>query len=383
MSREVQSTMDTTEATQLLSWLDEERRRDKALLAELQKAVQQHDTLFSSTAEKMEELEEHLAQTKAELARMSRFDAALQQFKDEILLELQRAEERLRQEGEERATRLRDERQGRAKALASLSKRIEEAFKIQDPLQAQGAEIQRLNKVMLALRPELDEVRKQAKPPQERLLVLGERLNRNDERLAELLRERGEEKARSESIKERLTFLEGWAERGTQQMVDLQAFGERLREEEAQLVGELRVVDDKRQKQIGAWAKEMREWRSEAKKVGEQLALADKQHKNAEKILSALDTLRIQLEKDREVLQHMEQTAEERQRQQLEEWRKENEMLWLRNDERWAQLVEENAKRDDRITLLWQSQLEHLRGQVGGLARWIREIEKRLVRSKK
>lgn len=375
--------MDTREATQLLSWLDEERRRDKALLAEVQKALEQHDNLFSSTAQKTEDMEERLAQTKAELARMSRFDTALQQFKNEILLELQRAEKRLQNEGDERDTRLRDERQDRVKALASLSKRIEEAFKFQEPLQAQQTEIQRLNKAILVLRPPLDEARKQAKGQEERLLILGERLNRNDDRLTELLQEREEEKARSESIKEKLTFLEGWAERGTQQMVELQAFGERLREEQAQLVGELRTVDVKREKQLAAWAKEMREWRSEVTKVGEQVALSDKQHRNAEKILSAMDTLRVQLQKDREVLQHMEQTAEERQRQQLEEWRKENEMLWLRNDERWAQLSEENARRDDRLTLLWESQVEHLRRQVGGLAKWIREFEKRLVRSKK
>lgn len=375
--------MDTREATQLLSWLDEERRRDKALLAEVQKALEQHDNLFSSTAQKTEDMEERLAQTKAELARMSRFDTALQQFKNEILLELQRAEKRLQKEGDERDTRLRDERQDRVKAFASLSKRIEEAFKFQEPLQAQQTEIQRLNKAILVLRPPLDEARKQAKGQEERLLILGERLNRNDDRLTELLQEREEEKARSESIKEKLTLLEGWAERGTQQMVDLQAFGERLREEQAQLVGEMRAVDVKREKQLAAWAKEMREWRSEVKKVGEQVALSDKQHRNAEKILSAMDTLRVQLQKDREVLQHMEQTAEERQRQQLEEWRKENEMLWLRNDERWAQLSEENARRDDRLTLLWESQVEHLRRQVGGLAKWIREFEKRLVRSKK
>jgi hypothetical protein len=375
--------MDTREATQLLSWLDEERRRDKALLAEVQKALEQHDNLFSSTAQKTEDMEERLAQTKAELARMSRFDTALQQFKNEILLELQRAEKRLQKEGDERDTRLRDERQDRVKAFASLSKRIEEAFKFQEPLQAQQTEIQRLNKAILVLRPPLDEARKQAKGQEERLLILGERLNRNDDRLTELLQEREEEKARSESIKEKLTFLEGWAERGTQQMVELQAFGERLREEQAQLVGELRTVDVKREKQLAAWAKEMREWRSEVTKVGEQVALSDKQHRNAEKILSAMDTLRVQLQKDREVLQHMEQTAEERQRQQLEEWRKENEMLWLRNDEKWAQLSEENARRDDRLTLLWESQVEHLRRQVGGLAKWIREFEKRLVRSKK
>lgn len=410
--------MDTSEATQLLTWLDEEHRRDKAMVAELQKSIEQHEGHLSNVTERMEKLEERLAQTNAELARMSRFEQALQKFKDEILLELRGSEERLREEVDNKEKLIREERQERAKGLTKLEARVEEAFQFGDQLQTQQAELQRVNKAISALKLQIDEALKEGKKPQEKLLVLAEGLDRCDkaiakllqelekqkaryegtteklkllegwakrgtQQMAELLQEREEEKIRSEGIKEKLKVLEGWAERGTQQIVDLQTFGERLREEQAQSVEQLRAVDDRRSKQIAAWAKEMRSWRKEAEKLREQPALIEKWHRSAEKTLAALDELKTQLGRDREVLEHLQHAGEERQKQQLEEWRKENEMLWLRNDERWQQLSVDNAKRDTRVTQLWESQSEHLRRQVRELAKWIKEFEKRLVRSKK
>ena len=372
--------MDTKEATELLSWLEEERRRDKALLAELQKRVDQHEGQFSSTIDRMGKFEEGLAQTSAESARMSRFQHALQQFKDDILLELERWQERFRKEGEQRDELLRQERQDRVQALAQLEEGLKEALQLRGSLQTQQAEMQRLNEVTSALKLQQEEALKEGREQQERLLASRERVNRSEERLAELLQEGEAQKARSEKIEEKLKFLEGWAERGTQQMADLQTFGERLREEQAQLVGELRTVDDRRKKQIAGWAKEMRTWRDEAERLRDQLTLSGKQYRSAERMLTALDQLKIQLEKDRDALQHMERTAEERQRQRLEDWRKENEIPWLRNEERWQQLSEENSKRDDRTALLWESHVAHLRRQVGEVEKWMKDVEKHLTR---
>jgi len=110
--------MDTREATDLLNWLEEERRRDKALLAEFEKRVDQHEDQFSASAEKLDRLEEDLAQTTAEAARVSRFEQALQQFKDEILLEMRRRQEGLRKEIDRKDEVLRQERQDRVTAPA-------------------------------------------------------------------------------------------------------------------------------------------------------------------------------------------------------------------------------------------------------------------------
>ncbi len=237
-----------------------------------------------------------------------------------------------------------------------------------------------MSKVTSALKLQQDEALKEGREQRERLLAFREAVNRSEGRLSELLQEGEAQKARSEKIREKLEFLEGWAERGGQQMADLQAFGEQLREEQAQLVGELRTIDDRRKKQIAGWAKEMRTWRDEAERLREQLTLSGKQYRSAERMLTALDQLKIQLEKDRDALQHMERTAEERQRQVLEDWRRENEMLWGRNEERWQQLSEENSKRDDRTALLWESNVAHLRRQVGEVEKFMKNVEKHLTR---
>ena len=375
--------MDTREATDLLNWLEEERRRDKALLDELQKRVDQHEDQFSASSAEMDRLEEGLAQTSAEAAGVSRFEQALQQFKNDLLLEMRRWQERLRKETDRQDEVLRQERQDRVLALARLEERVKEALRLQQLLETEKAEIQRLNKVASELRLQLDETSKTVRGQQETLLAVGEQISRNDQRLAQLLQGQEDTKPSSQRIGERLKYLEGWAERGAQQMADLQAFGERLREEQAQFLGELRTVDDRRKKQAARWAKELRTWRDEAKGGREQLALSEKQYRSAEKMLGSLEKMRIQLEKDREALEHLERTTETRQRQQLEDWRKESELLWLRNEERWQQLSEENGKRDAHIALLWESHVAHLRRQIGELDKLIKELEKRLVRAGK
>ncbi len=372
--------MDTREATELLDWLEQERRRDKALLAELDKRLDQHEGQVSATTEKMDTLEESLAQTTAETARISRFEKSLQQFKDELLLEMRRWQEGLRKEMDRQDEVLRQERQDRAVALAKLEERVKEALQVQEAIDTERAEARRLNKVTSDLRLQIDEALKEGRGQQERLLAIDEHVRRNDERLAQLLRGQEDEKTRSERIAERLTFLEGWTERAPQQMADLQASGERLREEQGRFLDELRRVDDRRKKQLAQWAKEMRTSRDEASRVREQLAMSEKQYRSAERLLSSLEETSIQLEHEREALQHIERTAEERQRQQLEDWRKENELLWLRDEERWQQLGEENAKRDAHVALLWESHIAHLRREVGELSKSIKELEKRLVR---
>jgi hypothetical protein len=372
--------MDTREATELLDWLEEERRRDKALLAELEKRLNQHEGQFSASTEKMDTLEESLAQTTAEAARISRFEQSLQQFKDELLLEMRRWQEGLRKEMDRKEEVLRQERQDRVVALAKLEERVKEALHVQEVIDTERAELRRLNKVTSELGLQIDEALKEGRAQQERLLATGEQLRRNEERLALLLQGQEESKARSEQIAERLTFLEGWMERSTQQMADVQAFGERLREEQSRFLDELRSVDDRRKKQIAKWAKEMRTWRDEASGIREQLALSEKQYRSAERMLRSLEEMSIQLEHEREALQHIERTAEERQRQQIEDWWKENELLWLRDEERWQQLGEENAKRDSHVALLWEAHVAHLRREVGELGKSIKELEKRLVR---
>lgn len=372
--------MDLGEAAQLLKWLEEERRQDKALLADIQKRQEQHEGQLVRVWEATERLEQNLARAAAEVSHLSRFDKALQQFKDEILMELRKSEERAGKEHEARDRQLREERQERVSGLARLEQRLTEAMKIQEPLDTQRAEIQRLTKTASALRLQIDEAAKEVRGQQEKFLAVGERVSKVEQSMVELFQASEEEQSRSGSMGERLTLVQALLEREDQRMGELAALVEDTKGEQSQLADQLRGVDDRGKKQISGWAKEMAAWRTDAEAVREQIGLSDKQLRNSERMLDALDALRIQLEKDRDALQHMERTAEERQRQQLEEWRKENELLWLGNRQQWEQLADENDKRDEYVALLWEVQVAHLRREMGELDKLTKELERRLMR---
>ena len=372
--------MDLGEAAQLLKWLEEERRQDKALLADIQKRQEQHEGQLVRVWEATERLEQNLARAAAEVSHLSRFDKALQQFKDEILMELRKSEERDGKEHEARDRQLREERQERVSGLARLEQRLTEAMKIQEPLDTQRAEIQRLTKTASALRLQIDEAAKEVRGQQEKFLVVGERVSKVEKSMVELFQASEEEQSRSGSMGERLTLVQALLEREDQRMGELAALVEDTKGEQSQLADQLRGVVDRGKKQISGWAKEMAAWRTDAEAVREQIGLSDKQLRNSERMLDALDALRIQLERDRDALQHMERTAEERQRQQLEEWRKENELLWLGNRQQWEQLADENDKRDEYVALLWEVQVAHLRREMGELDKLTKELERRLMR---
>jgi chromosome segregation ATPase len=68
-----------------LEWFDEERRKNGKRLSELERQVAQQKRIIDSRESVIAELENRLATTASQLARMSQVDEQLQQFKDELV----------------------------------------------------------------------------------------------------------------------------------------------------------------------------------------------------------------------------------------------------------------------------------------------------------
>jgi chromosome segregation ATPase len=374
------SVMDDGETRQRLDWLDQERQRDKALLAGLQKRVEQQEAQLARAQETTEELSETVSRGTVEARGFSRFEEALQRFKEEVMLELRKAEERLAKGTQGADSRLLEERRARQEGLGRLEQRIEEALRLEETLRTQRVDLDRLTKTAAALGAQIEAMAKEGREQNETLLALEGRIKRGEERTADLLQAREAASSRSDDVAESVRLAQTQVERLFQQAADLESSREEVRTEFAALAEGLRALDDRVKKQLAAWTKEMGQWRGSTEELRERVALSDKQLRSGEKMLASLHEMSIQLEQDRESIQHVERTAEERQRQQLEEWRQENALLWLRNDELWEQLAAENAKRDGHIRGLWETQLSHLRHEVGELEKLMKDLGKRLTR---
>ncbi|HEM61306.1 MAG TPA: hypothetical protein ENO24_03360, partial [Chloroflexi bacterium] len=209
MPREpVETGVDTADAERLLRWLDEERRRDKALLAELEKRVEEQERRFAHTEKTLEGLEGRLEQANAEVKGLARFDQAVQHVRDELVSMLRSVEERLGQESQERSGLLVEERQARMQAVASLEKRIEQALKLEQALQTQKVDLERLRQVGPTVNAQIEGALKEIKAQQQRLLVYGERIKRVEESLGTLSDAEQEVKYRFDGLGENLKRIQ-------------------------------------------------------------------------------------------------------------------------------------------------------------------------------
>ena len=76
--------MDLNQATQLLSWLDEEHRKDKALLMALQSQVEVQKAQLTEQARQVQEIQAALARVEGQLPKLEQLDIALQGFRSEF-----------------------------------------------------------------------------------------------------------------------------------------------------------------------------------------------------------------------------------------------------------------------------------------------------------
>ncbi|UCC64121.1 MAG: hypothetical protein JSV36_03420, partial [Anaerolineae bacterium] len=76
--------MELNQIAKRVTWLDEERRRDKDEIARLQSALDAQAEETRDQARHIQELEGRLASVQAQLTGLPVLDRALQQFKNEI-----------------------------------------------------------------------------------------------------------------------------------------------------------------------------------------------------------------------------------------------------------------------------------------------------------
>ncbi len=78
--------MDIAQLAQMVNWLDEEHRRDRAEIARLQQRIESQSGDIIEQARRVQELEGQLAGTQAQLGRFTQLETSIQNAKTEICL---------------------------------------------------------------------------------------------------------------------------------------------------------------------------------------------------------------------------------------------------------------------------------------------------------
>ena len=356
--------MDLNQATQMLTWLDEERRQDKVELARLQEQVRSQAAEIAEQAKRIQELEGKLVGTQVHLNKMDRLDDFFQQFKDEIVLFVEKYDQQRRQ-AEKEARHLRQmDRENQSKTLAEIKKELPKLSRLEQELQLRRAEDKRLGEAVLNIQQELGDVAKASEDRSRSMAYLETQREQDTKRIAELQEETSQLLTRSEAQARKLELLEDSARRLESPIAEWPGFRSELKQEQMRLIEAQQLNEQQRQRQMESWAEELDEQRMKMEEYTARMQRFTELYEENKKALEALEKFEQRLKQTQSELLELQHLAEQRQKEHLEEWRMENEKRWRKETLSWERQWSEQARHDEK--------LEELLKQVGKQTEWNR-----------
>jgi hypothetical protein len=356
--------MDLNQATQMLNWLDEERRQDKAELARLQEQVRSQAAEITEQAKRVQELEGKLAGTQVHLNKVEKFDDFLRQFKDEIVLLVEKYDQQRRQAEKETRHLRQMDRENQSRALAAIKKEMPRLNRLEQELQLRQAEDKRLGEAVLNINQKLEDVAKVSEDRTKSLAYLETQREQDAKRIAELQEETSHLLTWSDAQARKLELIEDSVRRLESQAAEWQGFQSALQQEQMRLVETQQLKEQQRQRQMESWAEELNEYRQRMEEYAARMQRFTELHGENKKALEALERFEQRLKQTQNELMELQRLAEQRQKEHLEEWQMENEKRWRKETLLWERHWREQAKHDE--------ELEELLKQIEGQTEWNR-----------
>jgi uncharacterized protein YoxC len=306
------------------------------------------------------------------LNRIEKLDDFLQQFKDEIVLLVEKRDQQHR-EVEKEARRLRQvEREGQSKALAEIRKELQKLSRLEQDLQIRRAEDKRLGEAVLSIQQELADVAKASEDRTRSMAYLETQREQDAKRIAGLREEASQLLTRSEARAKKLDSLEDSVRRLESLALEWQGFQSALKQEQMHLIETQQLNEQQRRRQLESWAEELNEYRMRMEEYTGRMQRFTELYEENKKALGALEKFEQRLKQTRGELTELQHLAGQRQQERLEEWRMENEKRWRKETLSWERQWREQARHDEELEALLkrvEEQTEWNRSQIVTLFR--------------
>ncbi|MEA3341092.1 MAG: hypothetical protein U9R15_14100 [Chloroflexota bacterium] len=315
----VTQTMELSQVTQLLKFMEEERRKDKAAIAVLQKRVQSREEQLAQQAAQIQDLQTTLAGVQSSIAQVTGFEQMVSSYKNELVFMLEQSEEAWKRARVE-STRLRQiEMKAVVDQLGQLDKKIQVLPRYDEEIQARQVEEHRLNEAIQRLEVAIGDLSKRSDDRVQAVTYLEEQRRADNRRIVELEPDVIELRKRIETLAAKLPLLEE----------NIQKYEPRIDEAVSQIkefekpIEEMRVAEFRREQAVKKYMdqgervqQELEKWRSQTQRFIEQYQLTKRG-------LGKLESFQARQEKRQNEVAEMQRLAEDRVKRQWEEWQTE------------------------------------------------------------
>jgi chromosome segregation ATPase len=344
--------LELTQVSQLLTWLETERKKDKAMLATLEERLQGLLTESQQQAKRLQELDSTLAATRTVVSKMTQIDRILDEYKIELNALLDRRDDD-RKKSEREAARLRAvEVEELNRAVAEIKKELSRVNRVEEEMGTRRAEEKRLSDQAKQTTLQVDLATKQLEERTRGIPYLEEGRRQDNKRIAQLEADGIEHSKRIESLTAKQHLLEDALSKFP---TKVDTVNERVSTQD-KTIEEIRVMEFRRQQQMKSWEEELARFRAQMTDYGDMMSRLREQAQVNQKATADLAAFQETLRQRAAEIAEVERLFETRVKRTLEEDRAEDEKRWQKHltriDERWHDHDRLNAEQLNRIDKL-------------------------------
>jgi chromosome segregation ATPase len=341
--------MEMGQLTQLTTWLDEEQRRSKAEIIQLQQQLTNQGGELQDQARTLKDLEGRVAAMQSQMLNLTQFQTALQQLKEEVVQLLAQADDR-RQKDTREAERLRAvERDNVSRALNELRRDLQRLPRIEEETSLRKAEQQRVGESMLNIQQTVNTLNKEVENKLRTIPFLEDGRQQDAKRIAQLQQESLEAMKRLEQHTSRLQVLDDMVQRQERDTGELKELFSQLRTSQREFVERQLLEIEKIKRQMAEWFERLEVYTKRIDDFAARMKGFSDEFREDRQVVGNIERFQEQIRREQTQVGELQRLAEERQRRQLDEWQEESEKRWRKELLRWDHEWGEQAKRNGQI----------------------------------
>jgi hypothetical protein len=336
--------MDIAQLAQMVNWLDEEHRRDRAEIARLQQQIESQAADLIEQTRRIQDLEGRLAGTQAQLTRFNQLEQQIQNIKHEFVLLVDREEEvRIQAVRELERARLGD-REALSREIGEVRRELPRISRVEESVESRKGEEERLNEMISNVRNQVSIVAKEIEERTRSIPFLAEQRTSDTKRIAQLQQETVELFKRTEAHIGRLAVVEESVRKAAVDVEKWRPIPSQLREEQQSFMERVRVDVIDRLSVLSRWQEAIEEQQGIVVKCYEYVQSYAQQLEVARRAAQTIQDFQDVIKREQAQVAELQRLAEDRIRREMDEFREDFEKKRRKADLRHEHLWKEQEK---------------------------------------
>jgi chromosome segregation ATPase len=374
--------MEITQIEQMIRWLDEERKRDRAQIAALQERLEQQTQAMQSQAKLIDQLQQDLLTVQTDIRRTDDYPGMIETTQRDLSGVIEALKVQVRRERLEADQNRRAEIEIVNDMIADMEKRTRLIARHEEQLEARAAGEQRLQGQVQTTVNTLADLSKRTEDRLQAIVYLEEQRRADTRRIAEVEAELPSLRKRIDEAGARFARLEDSIRKlpaRVDEAIEIaKSYDPRI---EA-----LRVADFQREQRVKKYLEQAEQVEGEVQRLVEQTQKYGLLYNQNKQALDGLGAFEERLEKRQNEIAEMQRLTEERLMRQWEEWQAAFARDWQKRlvteEDRWRRQDIGNQRTTETLTQVDEQMLLHFKELVAlweellaAVERWNRAIQ--------